>query len=142
MKQLYSSIKTQKTNSGKFCAAEEKHTAQVYALPGVSRKGEGCRAMPGLTRSQHCRRKGRMVRRIREVLGLQAKGCILLKPLLCFSGLRPIQMVSAIKLHARLRRCHCHYTATNRIVNLSRSLHHTVLATQNPVQVVTQTIFQ
>src|SRR6185437_7742467 len=79
----------------------------------------------------------RMVRRVREMLRLQAEAIpqriLRTRPALE----RAVEEVARVELHARLRRFDAQHAAASRVIYLCRGVKYTHLSAQNPVMVVT-----
>src|SRR5439155_19852976 len=81
-----------------------------------------CSRMICLPGPQNGGREIRMIRRVREGLGFQAQGGVLVINVPVFSGNRAIQKIAVVELHTRLGRVHLQDTPAVRFVNASGSL--------------------
>src|SRR5436309_782489 len=76
------------------------------ARPSIDAEAVFRRARKALARTQHSAWKGRLVRRIREVLRFKGKTRVAAVDLTSRSAQRPVKMIAAIELKSWLGRVH------------------------------------
>src|SRR5579859_6376135 len=108
------------------------------------RKPQNRRGVKRSARKQGSRRKSRVIRRIREMLRLQAERIALFVNLAALPVRGPVQKIPRVKLDARLRRQHFQDAPALRIARHSRQLNprKSRLTIQNPVVIVPPPKFQ